>query len=128
MNPRIIGLGVDITPVARIQKMLDEHGDAFLARVFTPVELATVTGERRRAQRLAARFAAKEAVVKALGTGFSRGIGLHDVWIESLPTGQPTVRLAGAAECVARDLGVSAWHVSLSDCDEYAVASVIALG
>lgn len=124
---RIVGHGVDIVPVPRIERMLRDHADRFLQRVFAPDEVAGLLGTRRCAQRLASRFAAKEATVKAMGTGFTAGIALSQIAVVSDPAGRPTLRLTGRAADVAAALGITDWHLSLSDAEQYAVASVIAV-
>ncbi len=121
--------GVDIIHIARIQKALDLRGERFLNRVFTPSEIAACRGHARE---YAARFAAKEAVSKALGVGMkimaSNGIGFHEVEILPDGNGQPHIYLHGWASARAKELGLSEWAVSLSHEREYAVAFVIANG
>jgi holo-[acyl-carrier protein] synthase len=123
---RIIGHGIDITEVARIGRMLDEYGDRFLERCFTQDERAYAVARKRRDEHLAGRIAAKEAVLKALGTGWDQGIAWTDVEVVLLPTGQPTVRLAGRALDAARELGIADWSLSISHTETHAVASAIA--
>jgi holo-[acyl-carrier protein] synthase len=125
---RIIGHGVDIVEVARIRRSLEEHGERFLGRVFTAGERAYAVGRARRDEHLAARFAAKEAVMKALGTGWGEGVGWTDVEVELDASGRPGVRLHGRAGMTAAARGIDAWTISLSHTESYAVASVIALG
>lgn len=123
----IIGHGIDLTPVDRIARMIDDHGDRFLARVFTPAELALNADHARRAEHLAGRFAAKEAVLKALGTGWSGGIAWTDV--EVIATGgAPEVRLHNEAARVASSRGVARWSLSISHAAGLAMASAIAIG
>ena len=124
---RIAGHGIDVVEVARIARMLEEHGERFLDRCFTAAERETGAGSRRRAEHLAARFAAKEAVLKALGTGLTRGITWTDIEVVPLPTGQPTVRLHAAAQAIASDRGITEWHLSLTHTEGHAMASVIAV-
>lgn len=126
-SERIIGLGVDIVPVARLREILEKHRERFLTRTFTPDEVARCAGQRREAEKLAARFAAKEAVLKAMGTGLTRGMSMNEIDVVPMESGQPTVRLTGVAAEVAKELGINAWQISLSDCETHAVASVIAL-
>lgn len=126
MNP--LAHGVDLVETARIARMLDEHGDRFLQRVYTEGERAYADDNARRNEHLAARFAAKEAVLKALGTGWRSGIAWTDVEVVRQPSGEPGVRLAGRAAEIAQERGVSAWLISLSHAGEYAMASVLALG
>ena len=111
-------LGIDIIRVARIRQTLQRFGPRFAERVLTPGEAAYVRG---RAEQLAGRWAAKEAVSKVLGLGV-RGIGWREIEIERLPTGQPAVRLTGRASARARQLGMRRVAVSISHEREYAVA------
>ncbi len=125
---RIIGHGIDICEVARIGQMIADHGDRFLERCFTERE-RTYSGQSRRTdEHLAARFAAKEAVLKALGTGWQNGIGWTDVEVVLLPSGQPTLSITGRAAEIAKDLGISAWSLSMSHTETHAIASAIATG
>lgn len=124
---RVLGHGVDLTDVSRIERMLQEHGDRFPERVFTVVERRYAdAGGRRRAERYAARFAAKEAAFKALGTGWRSGIAWTDVEVVHGADGAPTLRVHGrfAEEACAR--GVTRWIVSLTHTDHLAMASVLA--
>lgn len=126
---RILGHGIDIVENARIAGLIDAHGERFLERCFTPAERAYADStRRRRVERYAVRFAAKEAVLKAIGTGWRDGIGWRDVEVLRLASGEPRVLLAGEAARFAESLGVARWCTSLSHTDHYAVASVIAFG
>jgi holo-[acyl-carrier protein] synthase len=116
--PGTTELGIDIVRVARLGAALDRFGDRFVARVCTPREAAYVRG---RAETLAGRWAAKEAVSKVLGLGV-RGIGWRDIEIERLPTGQPAVVLHGRAAARAEQLGMASIALSISHEDEFAVA------
>ena len=123
----IVGHGVDLVEIARIGEMVRRHGDNFLDRCFTVAERAYAeSSSKRRDEHLAARFAAKEAVLKALGTGWRNGIAWTDVEVVRQATGQPTVRLSGEAARVARELGITAWFISLSHTHAHAMASAIA--
>lgn len=125
----ILAHGIDLVETDRIGRMLDEHGDRFLNRCFTPAERVYChENDRRRLERLAARFAAKEAVLKALGTGWRDGIAWTDVEVVREVSGRPGVKLTGRASEIAKSLGIAGWLLSLSHTDSYAVASVIALG
>jgi holo-[acyl-carrier protein] synthase len=124
----VLGHGIDIVEVGRIERMLKDHPDRFLERCFTRGEQVYSVDGRRRDEHLAARFAAKEAVLKALGTGWSRGIAWTDIEVVPLPSGQPTIRLHGRAAGIAAELGVARWSLSISHTAEYAVASVLATG
>lgn len=122
----VVGHGVDLTEVARIADLRNRYAERFLERCFTTHEQDTCLPARRADERLAARFAAKEAVLKALGTGLRRGIGWTDVEVVTEPSGQPTVRLHGSAAHIAARLGVTRWHLSLSHAAGFAIASAIA--
>ncbi len=93
----IIGLGSDLCDVRRIEKVLERHGERFLARIFTPAERAKADRRANRAETYAKRFAAKEACAKALGTGLRRGVFWRDMGVVNLPGGRPTMRLTGGA-------------------------------
>ncbi len=115
-------IGTDIIEIARIAGAIERYGDRFLRRVYTERE---ITSYRDRVPSLASRFAAKEAVMKVLGTGY-RGVGWHDIEILSNRQGKPKVSLSGRALARAEALGIKSVVVSLSDCREYAMA--VALG
>ena len=112
--------------VDRIERMLAQHPRRFLARVFTPGEVAHSTGRRNRAQHLAARFAAKEAAMKALGTGLSSGVTWHDFEVTTDASGKPSLRVSGTATTLARKARIRAWSVSLTHTRLHAAAVVIA--
>jgi holo-[acyl-carrier protein] synthase len=125
---RVIAHGVDIVVVARVERIWREHGERFLQRVFTPDELSYCLDCKTPALRLSGRFAAKEAALKALGTGWRAGVEWTDV--ETLPDGygKPWLTLHKHSAKVATELGIERMLVSISHAGEYAVASVIALG
>jgi len=123
-----LGHGVDLVEVSRIADMVDRHGDRFLTRCFTESERKYALGRKRRDEHLAARFAAKEAALKAIGTGWRSGIAWTDVEVILAPSGAPSVRLSGRADEIAGDLGVTDWLLSLSHAGGFAIASAIALG
>lgn len=124
----IKGHGVDIVEIARITEMLASHPERFVAKCFTLGEAAYCGDGPTRVQRFAARFAAKEAALKALGTGWRDGIAWTDVEVASEPSGRPTLRVSGEAARIAAGLGIARWHVSLSHSKSHAIASVIADG
>jgi holo-[acyl-carrier protein] synthase len=124
----IVSCGVDICETERIEEMITEHGERFLKRTFTEDELSYSLGRPRRAEHLAGRFAAKEAAMKALGTGWASGISWLDVSVSILPSGEPRVALLGRAAEVAVERGIERLHISLSHCHRYAVAMVVAEG
>jgi len=123
----MLSTGVDLIEIARVERMLSRYGDRFLARVFTPAEILYCRG---RTAELAARFAAKEAVSKALGVGLRMiardGIHWQDVEIVGDPRGKPLVRLYGRAAQRANELGLAEWAISLSHSREHAIAFVVA--
>jgi holo-[acyl-carrier protein] synthase len=123
----ITGIGTDIVEIHRIRGMIERHGDHFLERCFTSSEIAYARKHRDSAVRFAGRWAAKEAVVKALGTGFVQGITFHDVEVVSLHTGQPTVQLTGTALRIADSQGVTEIKLTVSHATEYATATAIAV-
>ena len=121
----IVGLGADIAEVDRIEAAIARHGRAFLERVFTPQEIAYCERHRARGERYAARFAAKEATMKALGTGWSRGVRWVDIEVTREASGRPTIELRGAARQHAERMGVSRILVSLTHSGNIAFAEVI---
>ena len=123
----IIGHGVDIVEIARIAGMLEDHGERFAERCFTVDERAYADeSERVRAERYAARFAAKEAVLKALGTGLRYGLSFTDIEVRRTAEGGPVVHLHGVAREMAEKRGIVNWHLSLSHAGGFAIGSVIA--
>jgi len=121
----IVGTGVDIAETSRLEQALERHGERFARRVFTPAEIAYCEKAKNRGERYAARFAAKEAAFKALGTGWAAGVRWLDVEVTHLPSGKPELVLTGRAEAVARELRVSRVAVSISHSNRYVVAQVI---
>ena len=121
----IAGIGVDIVDVSRIAKMADRYGERFLRRVFTDAEAAYAAGSGNPAERLAGRFAVKEAVMKALGTGKSQGILWRDVETVRGNFGKPVVHLHGQAVRWMKRRGADAVHVSITHDGGKAVAFVI---
>jgi holo-[acyl-carrier protein] synthase len=123
----VIGHGVDLIDVSRIERMLVEHAERFRERVFTETERAYAeAGGRRRAERYAARFAAKEAAFKALGTGWRSGIAWTDAEVVHGVDGAPVLRVHGALAEAAQARGVDRWLVTLTHTDTLAMASVLA--
>jgi holo-[acyl-carrier protein] synthase len=116
---------VDIAESSRIEQSLERHGERFTKRVFTPAEIAYCEKFKNRAERYAARFAAKEAAFKALGTGWADGVRWLDVEVIHQPSGKPELVLSGRAQEIARQLGVTRLSVSISHSDRYVVALVI---
>ena len=120
--------GIDVVEVERIAEMLRRHEDRFLERVFTPAEQAYARRHRGLAQRLAGRFAVKEAVLKLLGTGWRNGLAWTDIETTNNPMGRPVVRLTGEALRLADEKGVDRVCVSITHAAGLAIASVVALG
>ena len=121
----IVGTGVDIAEVKRVQQALDRFGDRFLLRVFTPDEVRYCTKRHNVAERLAARFAAKEAAMKAIGTGWRNGVSWRDFEVARQPGGRPLLRLSGRGAEIAAALGCRRTHLSLSHTASQAIAYVI---
>jgi holo-[acyl-carrier protein] synthase len=121
----IVGTGVDLERVDRIRAAIERHGRRFLERVFTAGEIAYVEGRKHRWESYAARFAAKEAAMKALGTGWDRGVHWVDVEIVREDRGRPGLRFHGRAAEVAAELGCRSASVSLSHTSDHAIAQVI---
>ena len=124
----IVGIGVDLAETSRIEQSLERFGERFTKKVFTADEITYCDRFKNRAERYAARFAAKEAAFKALGTGWREGIRWRDVEITHLPSGKPELVLIGRAEEIAHDLHVTRSAVSISHSDRYVVAQVILEG
>jgi len=124
----IVGVGTDICSVQRMQYMAERYGARFLDRVFTPEEQARSKRKAGTAERLAARFAAKEATMKALGTGWACGVKFLDIHVTNEFGGRPVVNLIGDAATWATSLGVKRVHVSLSHERDQAIAFVVLEG
>ena len=135
----IVGLGIDLVELSRIRRSLERFGDHFLRKILHPSEMAGLPMPIAPDQDhpaipeptvafAAARFAAKEAGAKALGTGFTNGIGLHDIRITSLPSGKPVISFHGPAREAARALGAASAHLSLTHARETAGAVVVLEG
>lgn len=122
----ILGIGTDLVAVPRVEEVLSRHRQRFLDRVFTPAEQADCLGRARPAMHLAARLAAKEAAMKALGTGWGLGVRWQDVEVRSGTATPPTLRLAGSARVHAEARGIRQAMVSLSHDGDYAIAVVVA--
>ena len=121
----IVGLGVDIAEVDRIEAAIRRHGDAFLRRVFTAEEIAYCERHRDKAERYAGRFAAKEAAMKALGTGWRKGVRWLDIEIARNSSGKPSIVLSGRAKEIAGQLGVKHISLSITHSGNTALAEVI---
>ena len=121
----IVGIGIDVEEVARIREAMERHGRRFVDRIFSPAEIAYVERKANRFERYAARFAAKEAGMKAIGTGWRRGVRWLDFEVANLPSGRPTLRMHGVAAKVAEGLGVRNIALSLTHTAQQGVAIVI---
>jgi holo-[acyl-carrier protein] synthase len=124
----IVGTGIDIAEVPRIGQSIARFGDRFLQRIFTAGEIRYCDSKANRVERYAARFAAKEAAMKALGTGWSHGVRWRDCEVVRLPGGRPTIKFHGKAGEIAAGLGVKNAALSLSHTTEQAIAQVILEG
>jgi holo-[acyl-carrier protein] synthase len=124
----ILGTGVDLAEVARIRASIERYGERFTRRVFTEREIAYSERKANKYERYAARFAAKEAGMKAIGTGWSGGITWKDLEVTNLPSGRPTLALHGVARDVADRLGVQTIHLSLTHTSGQALAWVVLEG
>ncbi len=120
----IYGIGTDIVRVARMQKNIDNHGDAFVERILTDAEKRDYATDARKAHFLAKRFAAKEATAKAMGTGFSNGLSLQHIGVSHDAAGKPQLEFSGYAAEFVRAKGITQAHISLADEEDHAVAFV----
>ena len=121
----ILGTGVDLAEVGRIRDVIGRYGRRFIERVYTPGEIAYVERRANRFERYAGRFAAKEAGMKAIGTGWRRGVRWRDFEVANLPSGRPTLKLHGEAARVATELGVKMISLSITHTAELGMAYVI---
>ncbi|MDR1959905.1 MAG: holo-ACP synthase [Planctomycetaceae bacterium] len=123
-----IGIGTDITECGRVERMLKRHGEMFTARVFTSKEIDYCDNRKQAVQHYTGRWAGKEAVLKALGTGWIAGISWKDIEILNEAGGKPRVQLTGGALKVSRELGIDEILISISHCHSHAVAFAVAVG
>ena len=124
----IIGIGTDITECLRIARMIERHGELFINRVYTTEEISYCQSRKQATQHFTGRWAAKEAVLKALGTGWRRGITWRDVEVRNEPSGKPIVAVRGGAKEVIEQLGITQILISISHCRSHATATAIAIG
>ena len=124
----ILGTGIDLVEVARIASSFEKHGESFLNRILLPDEIAYCLQHRQPAPFLAARFAAKEAISKAFGTGIGAELGWLDMEIRRQESGEPFVVLHGKGQQLLAARGAKKLHVSLSHTENYAVATAILEG
>ncbi len=121
----VVGIGTDLTEIARIERSVARFGDRFLERVFTPGEIAYCRQKKAAAESFAARFAAKEAGAKALGTGISHGVSWRELEVTRALSGKPSLLLHGRAAELAQALGVRRIALSLTHSREIAMAVVV---
>ena len=124
----IRGLGTDIVEIVRIGEMIERHGELFLQRVYTDQEVAYCQKRASSYQHFAGRWAAKEAVLKALGTGWAKGIAWRDIEVVSLASGQPRVNVYGAVKELSESAGIGGYLLSISHCRSHATATAVAVG
>src|SRR3989454_2740341 len=120
----VVGIGVDLVECARIERSLDRFGEKFLRRVFTEGEVEYSMSMKFPARHLAARFAAKEAVSKAFGTGIGKAMGWRDIDVHKKPSGEPFLVFGGPAEQLAKQRGVSSARITLSHTEHHAIAMI----
>lgn len=123
----IVGIGTDIVECLRIARMIEQHGELFLRRVFTEREIRYCQERKRATEHFAGRWAAKEAIFKCLGTGWARSMAWTDLEVRNEPGGQPRVHICGAAKDIAQDLRISDILLSISHCRAYATAYALAV-
>ncbi len=123
----IFGIGTDIVECLRIAQMIERHGELFIQRVYTPHEIQYCQNRKAATQHFAGRWAAKEAVLKAIGTGWRRGISWRDVEVRNLPGGRPIVALHGGVRDVMEELGIGQILISISHCRSHATAYAVAV-
>ena len=124
----ILGIGTDIIECLRIAQMIERHGELFIRRVYTEHEISYCSTKKAATQHYAGRWAAKEAVLKALGTGWRRGIRWRDVEVRNRSGGAPIIALQGGAREVFEQSGIQQMHISISHCRSHATAYAIAEG
>ncbi|HEX3999778.1 MAG TPA: holo-ACP synthase [Pirellulales bacterium] len=123
----ILGIGTDIVECLRIAQMIERHGELFITRVYTPREIEYCKHRKAATQHFAGRWAAKEAVLKAIGTGWRRGISWRDVEIRNITGGRPIVALRGGVRDVIEEIGIGQVLISISHCRSHATAYAIAI-
>ena len=124
----ILGTGVDLAEVGRIREAIERYGDRFIRRIYTDAEIAYVERKANKFERYAGRFAAKEAGMKAIGTGWKRGVRWQDFEVSNLPSGRPILRLHGEAALIAGKMGVTSISLSITHTAELGMAHVILEG
>jgi len=125
--PHIFGIGTDITECLRIARMIERHGELFLRRVYTEEEIRYCNSRRQATQHFTGHWAAKEAILRALGTGWKRGMSWRDMEIRNDPAGRPLVALRGGMVDLIEHHGITQLKVSISHCRTHAVAYALAM-
>ncbi len=123
----VVSIGTDIIEVARIETMIEKHGSTFLERVYTEQEIRYCTARAAASQHLAGRWAAKEAVLKVLGTGWAKGIQWSEIEVQLLSSGQPAIQLSGKAAEIAKHNNIDQVLISISHTKQHAIAYAIGL-
>jgi holo-[acyl-carrier protein] synthase len=123
----IVGIGTDIVECLRVGRMIEQHGELFLSRVYTEREIHYCQARKRSLEHFAGRWAAKEAILKCLGTGWRKGLAWTDMEIRNDANGQPHIHLCGAAKDQAQTLLITDIHISISHCRAYATAHAVAV-
>jgi holo-[acyl-carrier protein] synthase len=123
----IVAHGIDLVDCPRIEQMIKQHGDRFIKRIFTAAEQAYAEANRNKVEKLAGRFAAKEAILKLMGTGWQGNIAWTDIEVINSSTGQPKVTLHGEVKKLAEKLGIKHISVSITHTANFAIASAVAL-
>ena len=124
----IIGIGTDIVECLRIAQMIERHGEVFLTRVYTQREIEYCSSRKAATQHYAGRWAAKEAVLKAMGTGWSNGISWRDIEVRNNEGGKPAIALGGGARETCEKMAIQEMLISISHCRSHATATAIAVG
>jgi holo-[acyl-carrier protein] synthase len=124
----VVGIGTDIVECLRIAQMIERHGELFVGRVYTPQEIEYCSGRKAATQHYAGRWAAKEAALKAIGTGWVRGISFRDVEVVSDSAGQPSIVLSGGALDICQKRGIERVLITMAHCRSHATAYAVALG
>lgn len=124
----VIGIGTDIVECQRIAKMMEKHQDNFIRKVYTDWEIEYCGKRKAAAQHYAGRWAAKEAILKSMGTGWAKGIQWTDLEIRNKMGGAPEVTISGAAEEICKSLGIQEIKISISHSQNYATAFAVAIG
>ncbi len=124
---KIIAHGIDLVDFLRIEKLVEEHGQQFLERVFTEAERSYADSNRNKMEKLAGRFAAKEAILKLIGTGWRGKISWTDIEVINNTMGQPIVNIKGEVKKIAEKLGINDISVSITHTANFAIASAVAI-